>query len=1047
MELPDFLTTQVREGKVVLVLGAGASKGAHDPHDAAPHSSQQLAEKIADRFLGSKFRSLPLSEVSEYAISESSLVDVQDFIRSLFEPVEPASFHQLIPSFRWHGLATTNYDRVVEKAYEAQQDRLQNIVPIISNGDSVQDALRSFNSVLLLKLHGCISRTANESCPLILTTDQYIQYKAGRSNLYSVLQEWAYDRPLVFVGHSIQDPDLRAVFLELATLGDRRARCYGVVPDVDDVVSRYWEGKKLTLLKGTCRDFLKTLDRRIPANIRVLSGLLRTQEEHPIAEQFRSNDTVLSDTCRHFLQNDVEYVRSVTSEAVEPKDFYRGFGCGWAAIEQNLDVHRKLTDTILADVVLADPGDHSDSGELVLIKGHAGSGKSVILRRVAWDASHDYNAIVLMSRAQGVLVPGAIRELISALDGRLFLFVDDAVDRAREVATLVRGLGTDRKRLTIVMAERINEWNVGGGEVDPYVTEQYLVPYLDIAEIDGLIDLLTRYRALGTLEQGSREERVAAFDQRAGRQLLVALHEATLGRPFEDIIKDEYDNIVPAEAQEMYLSICVLNRLNVPVRAGVISRMHDIPFEYFRERFFRPLEHVVQTAYDPLLRDHTYASRHPQIAEIVFQRVLVDHELRLDKYLRCLTALNIDYGTDERAFRQMVRGRTLEQLFSVGEMVQHVFKVARDTVGTEPFLLQQMALYEMNSSHGSLERATELLDRASRAAPYDGAIKHSRAELLVRLADTARTRLEREQRLREAMQIANSLRRERNARGNGSHAVHTMLKVGLKRLKDVLEDPSPTVSGEAVSAAIRSVEDNLLDGLQEFPDDSYLLSSEAELATLLSDSGRAIAAMRSAFKTNPRNGVIAVRLAKSLEASGDRAGARVTLETGLESSPGDKKLHYALAKFIMRHTPERRDEIEYHLQRAFAEGDKNYDAQLLYARQLYVKGDVSGAKARFRSLGAARVGPDVRGKVRYPIDSWFNGRVERLEATYCFVARDGMGDWVFAHRAAMKKAVWKEMLLGRRVRFRVAFTMKGPAAVDLDLERGGRSLGQRAAES
>ena len=615
--------------------------------------------------------------MSEYAISESSLVHVQDFIRSLFESLEPASFHQLLPTFRWHGLATTNYDRVVEKAYDAQHDRLQNIVPIISNGDSVQDAVRSSENVLLLKLHGCISRTANASCPLILTTDQYVQYKAGRSNLYSVLQEWAYDRPLVFVGHSIQDPDLRAVFLELATLGERRARCYGVVPDVDDVASRYWEGKKLTLLKGTCQEFLDTLDRKISINTRVLSGLLRTAAEHPIAERFGSNDVVLSDTCRRFLQNDVEYVRSVTSKAVEPKDFYRGFGCGWATIEQNLDVHRKLTDTILTDIVLADAGDRPDSGELVLIKGHAGSGKSVILRRVAWDASHDYNATVLMARAQGALVPGAVRELISAIDSRLFLFVDDAVDRAHEVATLVRGLGTERKRLTIVMAERINEWNVGGGEVDPYLTEQYLVPYLDVAEIDGLLDLLTRHRALGTLEHVSREERVAAFDQRAGRQLLVALHEATLGRPFEDIIKDEYDNIVPAEAQEVYLSICVLNRLNVAVRAGVISRMHDIPFKFFKERFFRPLEHVVHTAYDPLLRDYTYASRHPQIAEIVFQRVLVDHELRLDKYLRCLTALNIDYGTDARAFRQMVRGRTLEQLFPVREMTEHVFKAAR----------------------------------------------------------------------------------------------------------------------------------------------------------------------------------------------------------------------------------------------------------------------------------------------------------------------------------------------------------------------------------
>ena len=1031
VELPNFLKTQVREGKVVLVLGAGASQGAAQTHGAKPPNGAQLARLIADHFLGDRFPTAPLSQTSEYAISESSLVEVQEFIRSIFDSLEPATFHRLIPKFRWHGLATTNYDRIIEKAYEIEGGCLQVAQPIISNGDRIQDALRSPDSVLLLKLHGCISRAASEECPLILTTDQYVQYKVGRSRLFTTLQEWAYERPLVFIGHSIQDPDLRAILLELSGLGDRRARCYGVVPDVDEIASRYWESKKLTLLKGSCQEFLETLDRDISANARVLSSLLRTQESHPISERFRSTDTVLSDTCRSFLTNDVQHVRSATSERVEPKHFYRGLSRGWAAIEQNLDVRRKLGDTILTDVVLAEPGDHLDAVEIILIKGHAGSGKSVLLRRIAWDASHDYNAVALMLQPQGSLVPNAIRELLGAIDDRLYLFIDDAADRAREITTLVREIGNEGKRLTLLIAERSNEWNISGTGVDPYLREQYLVPYLEIAEINGLIDLLAQHRALGTLEQSSSDERVAAFEQRAGRQLLVALHEATLGRPFEDIIKDEYDNIVPAEAQEMYLSICVLNRLSVPVRAGLVSRMHDIPFEYFKQHFFRPLEHVVQTSYDSLLRDYTYAARHPQIAEIAFQRVLVDAEQRLDKYLRCLKALNIDYTSDERAFRQMVRGRTLQDLFPSSEMARYIFKVARETVGADPFLLQQMALYEMNSQNGSLNRAAELLDQAAGAAPYDTSIKHSRAEFLLRLADIARTPLEREQRLREAMRIASSLRDDRRGRISGSYAFHTIVKVGLKRLEDLLDDTAPTVSEEAVSSAIRSVEGSLFDGLQRFPDDSYLLTSEAQLATLLQDSARATSAIRAAFEANPRNGIIAVRLAKILDAAGDHSGARSTLQTSLDNNPGDKRLHYALAKFLMRHDLQAADQIEYHLQRSFTSGDANYDAQLLYARQIYVKGDVNGAKERFRTLGTAKVGPDIRNRMRYPLDGWFRGQVVRLEATYCFVTRDGIGDWVFAHRSEVDTALWTTLRMGSRVRFHITFTMKGPAAADL----------------
>ena len=1031
MELTSFLKTQIREGKVVLVLGAGASHGATQTDGAKPPDGPQLARLIAKRFLGDRFPTSSLSQISEYAISESSLVEVQEFIRNIFESLEPATFHRLIPKFRWHGLATTNYDRIIEKAYRAERERLQVVQPIISNGDRIQDALRVPDSVLLLKLHGCISRTVSDECPLILTTDQYVQYKAGRLRLFTTLQEWAYDRPLVFIGHSIQDPDLRAILLELSVLGERRARYFGVLPDVDEITSRYWESKKLTLLKGNCQDFLETLDRDIPANVRVLSSLRRTQQSHPIAERFRSTDTVLSETCLSFLTNDVRYVRGTTSEHVEPKIFYRGLSSGWGAIEQNLDVRRKLVDTILTDAVLAEPGDRPDGVEIILIKGHAGSGKSVLLRRIAWDASHDYNAVAVMLQPQGSLVPNAIRELLGAIDDRLYLFIDDAADRAREIMTLVQKIGNEGKRLTVLIAERSNEWNIGGSSVDPYLSEQYLIPYLEAAEINGLIDLLAQHHALGTLEQSLPDERFAAFDQRAGRQLLVALHEATLGRPFEDIIKDEYDNIVPPEAQDIYLSICVMNRLNIPVRAGLIARLHDIPFEYFRRHFFQPLEHVVQTSYDSLLHDYTYAARHPQIAEIAFQRVLVDAEQRLDKYVRCLKALNIDYTSDEKVFRQMVRGRAVQDLFPSSEMARHIFKVARDTVGTDPFLLQQMAVYEMNSPNGSLNRAAELLDQSAGAAPYDPSIKHSKAELLLRLADIARTPLEREQRLREAMRIARSLRDARPDRASGSYAVHTIVKIGVKRLKDLLDDTAATVSEEAVSSAIRSVEDGLLDGLQRFPDDSHLLTSEAQLATLLQDSGRAISAMRSAFNTNPRNGTIAVRLAKSLEAADDSSEARRTLQTALDNKPGDKKLHYALAKFLMRHDPQATEEIEYHLQRSFTSGDANYDAQLLYARQLYVKGEINGAKERFRTLAAAKVGPDTRSRMRYPLEGWFSGRVERLEATYCFVTRDGIGDWIFAHRSEVDAALWTTLGVGSRVRFHIAFTMRGPAAADL----------------
>jgi len=66
---------------------------------------------------------------------------------------------------------------------------------------------------------------------------------------------------------------------------------------------------------------------------------------------------------------------------------------------------------------------------------------------------------------------------------------------------------------------------------------------------------------------------------------------------------DEFHKIEPYEAQRIYLTICVLNRLNIPVRAGLVARVHGVPFGEFKERFFAPLEHIVFAEKDPVVRE------------------------------------------------------------------------------------------------------------------------------------------------------------------------------------------------------------------------------------------------------------------------------------------------------------------------------------------------------------------------------------------------------------------------------------------------------------
>ncbi len=73
VEIPPYLEEQVRAGRAVLILGAGASLGAVDHREQQAPKTDKLRDMICDQFLGGKLKNWSLSQVAEYASSESSL--------------------------------------------------------------------------------------------------------------------------------------------------------------------------------------------------------------------------------------------------------------------------------------------------------------------------------------------------------------------------------------------------------------------------------------------------------------------------------------------------------------------------------------------------------------------------------------------------------------------------------------------------------------------------------------------------------------------------------------------------------------------------------------------------------------------------------------------------------------------------------------------------------------------------------------------------------------------------------------------------------------
>jgi len=1023
MDIPAPLRTSVEQGNVVLMLGSGASMASKSDAGASPPSAGGLASLLADRFLNANYRSHPLSQVADFAISESSLFEVQSFIREIFLPFRPSAAHLLLPTFRWRAIFTTNYDVLTEDAFSAVPNRAQELVPLFKNVNRWDGILSDSDKVALFKLHGCIHDTHDIHCPLILSTENYIDFRTGRDRLFRQFQELAAERTFLFVGYSLNDPNIRSLLRDLDREQVGRPRSYMVSNSVDEISSRYWSSRLITTIQGTFQDLMAELDRS--------TGIFRAHRKSTpagvtaIAERFAVAGYELAPATLKSMELDIEYVKSITTDsACDPRRFYAGVSQDWAPIQHDFDVRRKLTDRLIEEYFLEDAKKH----RFVLLKAHAGSGKSVFLRRLAWEASNEYNRLCFFCRSDAELHSSAFMDLLSACKEHIFLFCDDVVGMRHQLETLLRNLGTTVSHLTIIGGARTNEWNGAPPSFRSLITTEHTLGYLSDDELQLLIALLEKHDALNAMAKLSPQYRREALMEKAGRQLLVALHEATSGRPFEEILHNEFDRLTPTKAKAIYLMICLLNQFNVPVRAGLISRRFGVTFEEFQKQFFQPLEDVVIVPKRKAAEDFCYSARHPHVAEVVVRNELSNTDDLFNEYVSVFNELNIAYTADEQAFRRMTQAHELKALFPDAQQVFALFAKATEVAGSDDaFLLQQQALYEMKRHSGNLNAATGFLERACEVRPNNTSLKHSCAELYIRRSEDARTSLEKRNLLDKAKNICIQLRRE----AKDSYPVGTIVKAGINWLEH-MHPNDDLLQSEDVEGLIKNIEKDLKNGLQEFPGDSFLLAQEARLAKLLSEDTRLVTALRKSFAGNHRNSGVALQLATSFENAGNLADAQQTLKAAIDANRGHQRLHFAFAVLLEKHGLGRPDEILYHYKHSFHPGDNNRDAQLRYGRQLFLAGEYEASKEVFQSLRSVRLPNDIKQRLVYPLDGEFTGRVSRIEAWYCLICRNGDGAIVSLQADSIgDKVNWRDLHRHQELIFRIAFSMYGPQALDV----------------
>jgi tetratricopeptide (TPR) repeat protein len=1033
-KLPPQLSREVAEGRVVLFLGAGASFNADDGKSNKIPLASGLGELLAREFLTSYDPSEQFSVIYDYCCSAADTRRVQAFLRKVLEPFVPADYHKLLPTMPWHGIAGTNYDLIVERAYDGAAGALP-LAPIRDDSDSIEDA-RTDGKLPYLKLHGCLTKADTVEPPMIASTEQLIRFREGRRLQLRMFMEWAQTKTLVFVGYRLLDPNIRTLFQEIIASGDNRPLHYIVLPDQRPEAARYWSDRRVQLLDGTFEDFLRSLSGAVDKSTATLGGLLSRMSSTSFSKYIDRPGGTESAPLVEYLEKRVQHLTvDRLIPAAVPKRFYSGFNQGWSPISANLDIARPVGRDLLLDQVV--PNRSKKQPRLVIVKGHAGSGKTVMLRRTAWDAFHKYDRMVFFVARENILSVPAFLEMANLSTIEPHIFIDNLEEHRHEVEKFMAEFSRIGRAATIIAAVDTNHWNMACLNLHPLVDEEYDMRYLSMPEIDELLEKLKLHGSLGSLDKKSIDEQRDELKEVFGRQLIVALLEATNGAPLYNILANEYRSIEPIEARNLYLNICSLHRFGPPVRAGLISRLSEVSFEHFKTKLLPPLEQIVRLRDDARTGDIVYEARHAHIASVVYEQAFQEEDARFDNVINIINQLNLAFSYDSDVLYQIVKAENVRKTFSSRSRGRLLYDAAEEMAGANFGVLHQRAIYEMNSALNSsdLDLAKDILVRAGETDRAGvRSLKHTAAEIELRRSRIANDPLERESYRKYAIELASDLT---TGTSGSSYPWHTILKAKIDRVKDVIDGSGgeDRVAFAELDDAITDAESSLRRALQRFPNEAVLVAEEGNLQQILAHSTRAEEAFRRAFDLNSRSSLIAKKLALVRRAKDDLPGAIDVLRRALEHNPGDGSLHYELGRTLMAVTPDAdisdSQEILYHLKRAHHQGSKDQQVKFWYARQLSISGQWTDARPLFAELSALRIPIEDKKRVRGVVkDSsggnlLCTGKIVVARETYALVEDDRFSLVAIVAGKEMPAAGVK---VGQALKYSLGFTLKGPQA-------------------
>jgi hypothetical protein len=657
------IAEKIGKGRVVLFLGAGASASAGAPQQ------KDLVEAIKKKFPKIDDSKSSLIDVCQDFVETKgyNLKDLEDFITQKLSGLKPTKTHFSLTKYSWPVIFTTNFDDLIETAYRTSDNALK---PCFVVDFPSETPIVDTSKIYLFKIMGTIATRLDNK--MVLCRSDFVKMMQRRTEYLRHLEDYVKDGTIVFIGYGAGDRIVTDIIDEVKDkIGLQRLPwSYLLLKDLnfDEKDNYRFETHKMLPIKCTFEEFFEELEKT--AHLEYEAPISRPKGERI---RVKGIDIFISTRDLESYQDyfEILYEGLIPAKAKSKEDFFKGaindYGCYAEDFDFKREVYLKpeqiganVTKPSLKDKVFFELKE-TDLGEnkIILVTGAPGVGKSVLLRRLAYDVYTSGTApVILFDRTKMFFDYKLLSNILVDLDRKfdeasegkehrlkpLIIIDDPSVDTLQ----LKDYLSSRGRVALIVIASRDNE----------LFSQQIAIPSDDVYRIKEFLSvdekkgISEHFFKIGVTSSPD-ENWDLLIDRESEYSFFATVYTLVqpARKPLNEIIYDQYSKLNP-RSKQAFSYICLFHQFDLPINLELLVRALKCSYEEFYNEILTSTKGLIfeESVHGYLL----YTTHHRIIARKTIDFFFTFTKRQKELFLEMLSDINMRNGKERELIQKLL---------------------------------------------------------------------------------------------------------------------------------------------------------------------------------------------------------------------------------------------------------------------------------------------------------------------------------------------------------------------------------------------------------